>query len=89
MLEERTRTLALADVSELRMVRPSYKRVGGGAPRGTFGSLVGATDLVFNLDILTPHERRDVVRRILQAFPPEGAKPGAVASPASEASQAR
>jgi hypothetical protein len=61
----RTLTLALADVHELREVRPVIRPSVPG--RGTIAELAGSADRVFVIGYLTPGERRRVVREILDA----------------------
>ncbi|HEY7529526.1 MAG TPA: hypothetical protein VIC56_02480 [Gemmatimonadota bacterium] len=65
VIEQRGRTLALAlaDIHELREVRPVIRPSVPG--RGTIAELTGAADRVFVLGYLTPDDRRRVVQEIL------------------------
>ena len=64
-----TRSVSLAALTGMRLLRPAAKTVARGA-RGTFGALAGADDEVYQLTLLTVPERRLVVDSLLSRHPP-------------------
>jgi hypothetical protein len=64
-----TRSIPLATVTGMRLLRPAAKTVARGA-RGTFGALAGADDEVYQLALLTVPDRRAVVDTLLRRHPP-------------------
>jgi hypothetical protein len=70
----------LADIGELRLMRPTEMRVGGGA-REALGALSGADDEVFDLSTADVEERRRVVRQILVDHPPQASANGGQRKP--------
>lgn len=67
-----TRSVPLRQISELRLVQKSVKRLGAGGG-GVIGVLSGADDKVYQLTLLDLGEKRQLVRRILQDHPPQDA----------------
>jgi hypothetical protein len=61
----------LANVGEIRLMRATEVRVGGGA-REALGALAGTDDEVFDLTTADAEERRRIVRQILVDHPPQG-----------------
>lgn len=60
------RTVALADIEELRLVQPSLLRFQSGA-ESPFGELGGSDDVVFSLAGVDGAERRRILDEVLRA----------------------
>jgi len=58
--------VAVADIDELRWVRPSEMRLGGGGGQSTIGTLSGADDEVYRLTLVSPEERRRTVEQLVR-----------------------
>jgi hypothetical protein len=70
--------VAVADIDELRWVRPSEMRLGGGGGQSTVGTLSGADDEVYRLTLVPPEERRRTIEQLVREHGVKtGVKPGA------------
>ena len=61
-----SRSLALAEIEELRLVQPSLLTFQSGA-ESPFGELAGASDVVFSLTGVDAAERRRIVAEVIAA----------------------
>lgn len=66
-----TIAVPVREITELRRVAKSLKRVGGGDDgRAVLGSLMGADDEVYQLTLATLPDRLAIIRNVLQQRPP-------------------
>jgi len=59
--------IAVADIDEIRWVRPSEMRLGGGGGgQSTIGTLSGADDEVYRFSLVSPEERRRALELLVR-----------------------